>query len=185
MFLCKRTRTRKRTRNLLFKNYDTDNRLEAQKKSDMRTFELFSCLSSSFSEKKEIRKRQGRYKGRHIRTKLHNTDPEHVTSETVITGSNRESIYYLLNLRLLYYFALFYLYDTGSVYYTNIQYTQLLYWACLIVHIYYSASLILGYSIVPELSDLIPFYWVALVDRDFIISPLFSMVLSFVFGSLY
>lgn len=146
----------------------------------MRTLRWFSC-SSSFLQKKEIRKRQGRHKGRHIRTKLHNTDPERVTSETVIIGSNRESIYYLLNLRLLYYFALFYLYDTGSVYYTNIQYTQLLYWACLIVHIYYSASFILVHSNNPALSDLTSFYWSTLIEQNFIISPLFSMVLSFIF----
>lgn len=35
------------------------------------------------------------------------------------------------------------------------------------------------------LSDLTSFYWVSLIDQDFIISQLFSMVLSFVFGSLY
>lgn len=83
--------------------------------------------------------------------------------------------------------ALFYLYlyDTGSVYYTNIQYTQLLYWACLIVHIYYSASFILGYSNVPVLSDLTSFYWSTLIEQNFIISPLFSMALSFILGSLY
>ena len=73
----------------------------------MWKFPIYSLALLLFLEKKEIRKRQGRYKGRHIRTKLHNTDPEHVTSETVITGSNRESILYLLHLGLLYYSVLF------------------------------------------------------------------------------
>lgn len=34
-------------------------------------------------------------------------DPDHVISGTGITGSNRESIYCLLHLRLLHYSALF------------------------------------------------------------------------------
>ena len=77
------------------------------------------------------------------------------------------------------------LYNIGFLYYTNIQYTQLSYWAILVVHIYYSVSFILGYSNVPVLSDLTSFYWATLIEQDFTISPLFSMVLSFVFGSLY
>lgn len=35
------------------------------------------------------------------------------------------------------------------------------------------------------LSDLTSFYWFLLVDQNFIISPLSSMVLSFILGSLY
>lgn len=97
-----------------------------------------------FLEKKEIRKRQGRHKGRHIRTKLHNTDPKHVTSETVITGSNRESIYYLLNLRYGITLPYIYLYDTGFVYDTNIQYTQLLSWAILVYQCYLILHLFIG-----------------------------------------
>ena len=84
-------------------------------------------------------------------------------------------------ITLLYIYS----YDTGSLYYTNIQYTQLLYWAILGVHIYYSVSFILGYSSVPVLSNITPFYWATLIEQDFIISPLFSMALSFVLGSLY
>ena len=56
-------------------------------------------------------------------------DPDHVISGTEVTGSTRESILYLLELRLLYYTVYPYLYDTGLFYDTNIQYTQLLYWA--------------------------------------------------------
>lgn len=78
-----------------------------------------------------------------------------------------------------------YLYNIGFLYYTNIQYTQLLYWAILVVHIYYPVSFILGYSSVPVLSDLTSFYWSTLIEQNFIISQLFSMVLSFIFGSLY
>ena len=147
----------------------------------MRISDLFSC-PSSFFRKERNKEKAGKIQGRYIRTKLHNTDPEHVTSETVITGSNRESIYCLLNPS--YSVVLIYLYscDTGSLYDNNIQYTQLLYWACLIVHIYYPVSFILGHSNVPMLSNLTSFYWVSLIDQDFIISPLFSMVLSFIFG---
>lgn len=83
-------------------------------------------------------------------------------------------------IALLYIYS----YDTGLFYDTNIQYTQLLYWDCLIVHVYYPVSFILGYSSVPVLSNITPFYWVTLIEQDFIISPLFSMALSFVFGSL-
>ena len=64
------------------------------------------------------------------------------------------------------------------------QYTQLLSWACLIVHIYYSASFILVYSTIPMLSDLTFFSWSALIEQNFIISPLFSMALSFFWFSL-
>ena len=112
-------------------------------------------------------------------------DPDHVISGTGITRSNRESIFYLPYLR--YSVVLIYLYscDTGSFYYTNIQYTQLLYWAILVVHIYYPVSFILGCSSVPVLSNITPFYWATLIEQDFIINPLFSMVLSFIFGSLY
>lgn len=148
----------------------------------MWKFPIYSLALLLFLEKKEIRKRQGRYK-RGI-SERNNMDPEHVISGTEITGSNRESMFYLLNLRLLYYFALFYLYDTGSVYYTNIQYAQLLYWAILGVHICYPVSFILGHSNVPMLSDLTSFSWSALIEQNFIISPLFSMALSFIFGSL-
>ena len=48
LFLCERTRTRARIGTLLLKNYNTDNKLEAQKKLDMRTRKLFSCPSSFF-----------------------------------------------------------------------------------------------------------------------------------------
>ena len=85
-----------------------------------------------FLEKKEIRKRQGRY----IRTKLCNMDPEHVTSEMEITGSNRESIYCLLHLRLLYYLALS-------------LFTQ--YWFTLMYQYAVYTVIILGYSSSPYL----------------------------------
>ena len=71
-----------------------------QKKLGMEISNLFSC-PSSFLEKKTIRKVQGRYKG--CISEPNNMDPDHVINGTGITGSNRESIYYLLNLRLLYY----------------------------------------------------------------------------------
>lgn len=92
----------------------------------MRILKFFS-YPSSFLEKKKIRKRQGRYK-RGI-SEPNNMDPDHVINGTEITGSNRESIYCLLNPS--YSVVLIYLYscDTGSLYDTNIQYTQLLYWA--------------------------------------------------------
>ena len=106
-------------------------------------------------------------------------DPYHVISGTEITGSNRESIYCLLYLRLLYYSACLYSCNTGSLYYTNIQYTQLLYWAILGVHTYYPVSFILGYSNNPALSDLTSFSWSAPIEQDFIITPLFFMALSF------
>lgn len=112
-------------------------------------------------------------------------DPDRVISGMRITGSNREPILYLLHLSYSVVLIYIYLYDTGLFYNTNIQYTQLLYWACLIDHIYYSAFLILVHSIIPMLSDLTSFYWVALVDQNFIISPLFYMVLPFTHGSLY
>lgn len=76
------------------------------------------------------------------------------------------------------------LYNIGFLYYTNIQYTRLLYWAILRVHICYPVSFILGYSNNPVLSDLTSFYWFALIDQDFIISTLFSMALSFFWFSL-
>lgn len=79
----------------------------------------------------------------------------------------------------------FYLYNIGFLYYTNIQYTQLLSWAILGVHIYYPVSFILGYSNVPMLSDLTSFYWSTLIEQDFMISPLSSMILSSLLGSLY
>lgn len=112
-------------------------------------------------------------------------DPDHVISGTGITGSNRESIYCLLHLSYSVIMFYLYLYNIGFLYYTNIQYTQLLYWAIRQTQSYYSASLILVHSTVPMLSDLTSFYWSTLIEQNFIISPLFSMVLSFVFGSLY
>ena len=78
--------------------------MESQKKMDMRTLKWFSC-SSSFLEKKTIRKRQGRYK--RCISEQNNMDPDYVISGTEVTGSNRESIYCLLHLRLLYYSVLF------------------------------------------------------------------------------
>lgn len=111
-------------------------------------------------------------------------DPSYITSEMGITGFNRSILFCCIlgcGVALLY----IYLYDTGSLYCTNIQYAQLLYWAILGVHIYYPVSFILGHCNVPMLSDLTSFYWFTLIDQDFIISPLFSMALSFVFGSLY
>ena len=112
-------------------------------------------------------------------------DPDHVISGTGITGSSRESIYCLLNLRCGITLLYIYLYDTGFVYDTNIQYTQLLSWAILGVHIYYPVSFILGHSTIPMLSDLTSFSWSALIEQNFIISSLFFMALSFIFGSLY
>ena len=112
-------------------------------------------------------------------------DPDHVISGAEITGSNCESILYLLHLSYSVVLIYLYLCDTGLLEQTNIQYTQLLYWAILGVHIYYPVSFILGYSSVPLLSDLTSFYWSTLIEQNFIISPLFSMALSFVFGSLY
>lgn len=112
-------------------------------------------------------------------------DPEHVISGTKITGSNRGSIYCLLHLHYNITLFYLYLYNTGSLYYTNIQYTQLLHWAIRQTQFYYSISLILVHSTIPMLSNLISFYWAALIEQDFIISPLFSMTLSFIFGSLY
>ena len=112
-------------------------------------------------------------------------DPDHVTGKMVIIGSTRESIYCLLNPSYSVVLIYLYLYNIGFLYYTNIQYTQLLYWACLIVHVYYPVLFILGYSNVPVLSDLASFYWSTLIEQDFIINPLFSMVLSIIFGSLY
>ena len=112
-------------------------------------------------------------------------DPDHVISGTGITGSNRESILYLLHLRCGITLLYIYLYDTGSLYYTNIQYAQLLYWAIRQTQFYYSISLILVHFTIPMLSNLISFYWAALIEQGFIISPLFSMALSFIFGSLY
>ena len=101
-----------------------------------------------FLEKKEIRKRQGKHK-RGI-PEQNNMDSDRVTGEMGITGSNR-SIFCLLHLRLLYYSFCLYSSNTGSLYYANIQYTQLLYWAILGVHTYYPVSLILGYSNSPVL----------------------------------
>lgn len=59
-----------------------------------------------FLEKKEIRKVQGRYKEGIL--ERNNMDPEHVINEMGITGSTRESILYLLHLRLLYCSACLY-----------------------------------------------------------------------------
>lgn len=42
-----------------------------------------------FFRKERNKEKTGKIQGRHIRIKLHNTDPKHVTSETEITGSNR------------------------------------------------------------------------------------------------
>lgn len=142
----------------------------------------FSCPSSFFLEKKEIRKRQGRYKETYQNP--NNMDPDHVISGTEITGSNRESIYCLLNPSYSVVLIYLYSYDTGSLYDTNIQYTQLLHWVILVVHIYYPVSFILGHSNVPILSDLTSSYWSTLIEQNFIISPLFSMALSFIFGLL-
>ena len=68
---------------------------------------------SSFLEKKKIRKRQEDNKEGILEP--NNTDPDHVISGTEITGSNRESIYCLLHLRLWCYPVYLYLYDTGSL----------------------------------------------------------------------
>jgi len=111
-------------------------------------------------------------------------DPDHAISGTEVTGSTHESIYCLLHLHYNITLFYLYLYNTGSLYYTNIQYTQLLHWAILVVHIYYPVSFILGYSSVPVLSNITPFYWATLIEQDFIISPSFSMALYFIFGSL-
>ena len=72
--------------------------MELQKKLGVEISNLFSCPSSFFLEKKEIRKRQGRYKG--CISERNNMDPDRVTGEMGIIGSNRESILYLLHLRL-------------------------------------------------------------------------------------
>ena len=92
-------------------------------------------------------------------------DPDHVTGKMVIIGSNRESIYCLLHLRLLYY----------SVLSLFVQY-----WSILQCQYTVYTVVILGYSSVPVLSNIAPSYWATLIDQDFIISPLFSMALSFV-----
>ena len=117
-------------------------RNEIPKEAGYGNFQLILLPFFFFLEKKEIRKRQGRYK-RGI-PERNNMDPDHVISGTGITGSNRESIYCLLHLMLLYCSFCLYSCDTGSLYDTNIQYTQLLYWAILGVHIYYLVSFIFG-----------------------------------------
>ena len=149
----------------------------------MEISNLFSCPSSFFLEKKEIRKRQGKYK-RGI-SERSNMDPDHVISGMGITGSNRESIYCLLHLRCGISSFYIYLYYIVSLYDANIQYVQLLSWSILVVHIYYPVLFILGYSNNPALSDLTSFYWSTLIEQNFIISPLFFMALSFILGSLY
>lgn len=70
----------------------------------MWKFPIYSLALLLFLEKKEIRKRQGRYKGGI--SERNNIDPDYVISGMGITGSNRESIYSLLNLRLPYYSSL-------------------------------------------------------------------------------
>ena len=52
----------------------------------MWKFSIYSLALLLFLENKEIRKRQGKHKG--AISERNNMDPEHVTSETVITGSN-------------------------------------------------------------------------------------------------
>ena len=91
-------------------------------------------------------------------------------------------VYYILGCRIT--LPCLYLYNIGFLYDANIQYTQLLYWSILVVHIYYPVLFILGYSNNPALSDLTSFYWSTLIEQNFIISPLFSMALSFILGSL-
>lgn len=97
------------------------------KEAGYRNFQFILLPFFFFLEKKEIRKRQGRYK-RSI-SERNNMDPDHVISGTEVTGSNRGSIYCLLNLRCGITLLYIYLYNIGFLYYTNIQYTQLLYWA--------------------------------------------------------
>lgn len=112
-------------------------------------------------------------------------DPEHVISKMELQDPTVSP--YIICCILGCCIALFYIYsyDTGLFYDTNIQYTQLLHWAIRQTQFYYSISLILVHSTIPMLSNLISFYWAALIEQDFIISPLFSMALSFIFGSLY
>lgn len=132
-----------------------------------------------FLEKKEIRKRQGRYKGGI--SERNNMDPDHVISGTVITGSNRESILF----RLLYYPALsLFVQYWFSLLYQYTQYTQLLYWAILGVHTYYPVSFILGYFNNPALSDLISFFLVCSNRTRFYNNPIILYVSILFFGSL-
>ena len=93
--------------------------MESQKEAGYENFQFILLPFFFFLEKKEIRKRQGKYKG--CISERNNMDPDHVISGTGITGSNRESILYLLHLRLLYYpaLSLFIRYWVGLLY----QYT--------------------------------------------------------------
>ena len=92
----------------------------------MRTLQFFSCPSSFFRKEKN-KEKAGKHKGGI--SEQNNMDPDHVISGMGITGSNRESIYCLLHLHYNITLFYLYLYNTGSLYYTNIQYTQLLHWA--------------------------------------------------------
>lgn len=67
LFLCKRIITRKRTRNLLSKNYNTDSKLEVQKKFDTRTLILFAYPSSFFRKE---RNKESPGKAQWIKTNL-------------------------------------------------------------------------------------------------------------------
>lgn len=64
---------------------------------DIRILKWFSCPSSFF--RKENNKEKGREDIKDVYQNENNMDPDHVISGTGITGSNRESIYYLLHLR--------------------------------------------------------------------------------------
>lgn len=92
-------------------------------------FPIYSLALLLFLEKKEIRKIQGRYKEGASWS-------DYVISEMAITGSNRESIPYLLHLRLLYYSAL---------------YLFIRYWVTLLYQYTVYTVIILGYSSSPYL----------------------------------
>lgn len=99
------------------------------KEAGYRNFQFILLPFFFFLEKKEIRKRQGKYK-RGI-SERNNMGPDPVTSEMGIIGSNRESIPYLLHLRLLYCSALF---------------LFIRYWVSLLYQYTVYTVIILGYS---------------------------------------
>ena len=94
--------------------------MELQKKLSIEISNLFSC-PSSFLEKKEIRKRQGRY----IRTKLYNMDPEHVISKMELQDPTVSSYIVCCILGCCITMFYFYLYDTGLVYYSLEEYADM------------------------------------------------------------
>ena len=102
-------------------------------------------------------------------------------------------VYYILGCRIT--LPCLYLYNIGFLYDANIQYVQLLYWAILVVHIYYSVSFILGYSNRTKfynkpiiLYGSILYFWFSLVDQCFAIyyyklGSLYKTIISFIYWS--